>query len=408
MNSLQENQIRMQNKLFLLVLLYLVSPSLWGQNDSIRKQILGYEESRSTVISKARKMITDKFLAGDFKKIKEVKDYIVQTNDSAYINFYPKEYWFLLYWTQEYTVLAEDIIKLDSLYVVNFRNKITPDRDILNDVLSFKSHENQTQLKMQIKNALLDNETRDFLLLTFDYLIWDENDDRFVQDELNDRADHFMLKYPKSKCNDFIRRIIKYKLVPKDWGMSFEFFSGYGIFTKSLASNYTNNIPIGVAFDICYKKYELQLRDYIGFNKTKSELKYSQGTLKKNTRITVFLPEASISYVMYSNNLLQISPFVGIASMDISLPTAETQKVPALKELSLEFTTTYAFGINYTFKLKKNNGSKYHPNASFTFMRIRYGYCMPQFQKKYEGISGNMHFITIGFGAMARALKRVR
>jgi hypothetical protein len=39
-------------------------------------------------------------------------------------------------------------------------------------------------------------------------------------------------------------------------------------------------------------------------------------------------------------------------------------------------------------------------------MRIRYGYCMPQFGNKYDGMTGNMHYITVGFGGMGRGLKR--
>lgn len=39
-------------------------------------------------------------------------------------------------------------------------------------------------------------------------------------------------------------------------------------------------------------------------------------------------------------------------------------------------------------------------------MRIRYGYSMPRFNKKYDGLNGNMNYITVGFGSMARGIKR--
>jgi len=116
--------------------------------------------------------------------------------------------------------------------------------------------------------------------------------------------------------------------------MAFEFFTGYSVHTGSLKDNYTNNIPIGVAFDICYKKIELYLRDYIGFNKTKKDFSYSIGTFEKGSTTMVFLPEASVGYVTFDNNRFKFSPFVGIGTMDISPPTGKTddfgQSVPGI------------------------------------------------------------------------------
>ena len=113
----------------------------------------------------------------------------------------------------------------------------------------------------------------------------------------------------------------------------------------------------------------------------------------------VFLPEASLGYVAYNDNRFKLSPFAGIGSMDISPPTKDTEETPELKEVSLEFTTTYIIGINFDIKFGPKHTPKYSPKTSYGFMRIRYGYSIPEFD-------GNMHYITIGFGGMARGLKR--
>jgi hypothetical protein len=119
--------------------------------------------------------------------------------------------------------------------------------------------ENAQTITNLIQNS--DIEMKDFIRLNFESLII-ENES--FQDTLNIQADSFLKTYPETKYKDFTKEHIKFKLVPKNWGMAFEFFSGYGIFTGTLNNNYTNNIPIGIAFDICYKRFELYLRDYIG------------------------------------------------------------------------------------------------------------------------------------------------
>lgn len=49
----------MIKKTGLLWILILVSNCLYGQVDSIKTQILGYEESKSSIISKGRNLLLD-------------------------------------------------------------------------------------------------------------------------------------------------------------------------------------------------------------------------------------------------------------------------------------------------------------------------------------------------------------
>jgi len=277
---------------------------------------------------------------------------------------------------------------------------------MLYDKLKEKSFNNETQIKNQIQVSDLDSETKQILSMNLDWLLLKNRENIYALDSLNERADNFLETYSQSKFEDFTKTYIRYKQVPKDWGLTFEFFSGYSVYTGNISDNYTNNVPIGVAFDICYKNFELYLRDYIGFNKTKKDFDYSLGTWEKGSRTMVYLPEASLGYVAYNDNRFKLSPFAGIGSMDISPPSHDTEETPELKEVSLKFTTTYVIGINFDIKFGPKNTPKYSPKTSYGFMRIRYGYSIPRFEKKYDGMTGNMHYITIGFGGMERGLKR--
>lgn len=388
--------------LFLIVF----SNTVYSQIDSIKTQILQNEDSKSTIISKGRKLLLDKFVEGDLKKVKEIKDYLIKTEDTDYFAFYPVEYWLILYWTNDYSELAESIQQSDSVKFASYNTRIRPLNDMLYYKLVEKSFSDEAQLKKQIQESDLDAETKKILNMNLDLLLIKNKQTIYAQDSLNEQADEFLETYPQSKFKNYTKTYIRYKLVPKDWGMAVEFFSGYSIFTDKLSESYTNNVPIGVAFDICYKNLELYLRDYIGFNKTKKDMDYSLGTWRKDSRTMVYLPEASLGYVAYNHNRFKIAPFAGIASMSICPPTFETEKTPELEEVSLAFTTTYVLGFNFDIKFGPNNAPKYSPNSSYAFMRIRYGYSIPRFEKKYDGMTGNMQYITIGFGVMSRGLKR--
>jgi hypothetical protein len=390
----------------ILLILLLFSNCIYSQVDSIKSQILDYEDSKSTIISKGRKLLLDKFIEGDLKKVDEIKDYLIKTEDNDYFALYPAEYWFFLYWTKDYTELAENIQQFDSAKIASYNTRIRPLNDMLYDKLKEKSFNNEAQLKKQLHESEFDSETKKVLNMNLNWLLLENRETIYAQDSLNKQADNFLDTYSQSKYEYFTKTYIRYNQVPKDWGLTFEFFSGYSVYTGNLSKNYTNNIPFGIAFDICYKNIELYLRNYIGFNKTKKDFDYSLGTWEKGSRTMVFLPEASLGYVAYNDNRFKLSPFAGIGSMDISPPTNDTEETPELKEVSLEFTTTYVLGVNLDIKYGPKNTPKYKPKTSYGFMRIRYGYCLPRFEKKYDGMTGNMHYVTIGFGGMARGLKR--
>ena len=390
-------------KLFITITVALVVFQTFSQSDSTKRQILNYDESKSAIISKGRNLLLDKFLENDMNQVIEIKNYLIEKGeDENYIALYPVEHWFILYWTNEYEELLNSIKALDSIAIASYYTRIHPPQDMLIAKLKSKSIENAQKITNQIEDATIDVEQKKFLSLHLESLIMKSES---FQDTLNIHADNFLKMYSETEYRDFTKQYIKYKLVPKNWGFAFEFFSGYSIFTKTLYNNYTNNVPLGVAFDVCYKRFGIYLRDYIGFNRTKKDFDYSTGIYKKGSSIMVFLPEASLGYAALDNNRFKLAPFVGIGSMDVSPSLGKTEKIPELKEVSLEFTTTYLAGLNFDVKFGKK-GYLFRPKSSYGFLRIRYGYSIPRFSKKYDGIFGDMHYITIGVGGFARGLKR--
>ena len=389
-------------KLFISVIITFVIFQAFSQIDSMEKQILNYDDSKSVIISKGRSLLLDKFIENDTDKVKEIKNYLLEKGeDENYIAFYPAEYWLVLYWTNEFEELANSIVKYDSTKIVSYYTRIRPSQDMLYSKLLLKSRENVQTIKNMIQNASIDIEVRDFLHLNLESLIM-ENEP--FQDTLNSQADDFLKAYPETEYKDFTQKHIKFKLVPKNWGMAFEFFSGFGIFTGTLSKNYTNNVPLGIAFDICYKRFELYLRDYIGFNSTKKDFDYSKGVYEKGSSTMVFIPEASMGFAVLENDRFKLAPFAGIGGLHICPPLGKTDKESELNEVSIS-AFTYNLGVSIDLKFGKN-GYSFRPKSSYGFLRVRYGYSISNFSKKYDEISGGTHYITIGVGGFSRGLKR--
>ena len=389
-------------KFFISVIITFVIFQAFSQIDSMEKQILNYDDSKSVIISKGRSLLLDKFIENDTDKVKEIKNYLLEKGeDENYIAFYPAEYWLVLYWTNEFEELANSIVKYDSTKIVSYYTRIRPSQDMLYSKLLLKSRENVQKIKNMIQNASIDIEVRDFLHLNLESLIM-ENEP--FQDTLNSQADDFLKAYPETEYKDFTQKHIKFKLVPKNWGMAFEFFSGFGIFTGTLNKNYTNNVPLGIAFDICYKRFELYLRDYIGFNSTKKDFDYSKGVYEKGSSTMVFIPEASMGFAVLENDRFKLAPFAGIGGLHICPPLGKTDKESELNEVSIS-AFTYNLGVSIDLKFGKN-GYSFRPKSSYGFLRVRYGYSIPNFSKKYDEISGGTHYITIGVGGFSRGLKR--
>jgi len=393
-------------KVFIAVILTLAVLQVFGQIDSIEEQILSHDNSKSVIISRGRSLLLDRFLENDMDKVKEIKNYMIEKGeDENYIALFTIEYWLILYWTNEYEELSHSIITYDSTKIASFNTRIRPPQDMLYSRLHLKSIENAEAITNQIQNSDVDIEMKNFLLLNFEFLIM-ENDSS--QESLNIQAENFLNTFPETEYEDFINKYIKVRYVPKNWRGALELFvaNGYNMLTGELKNDYTNNrLSIGGSIDVCYKRFELNLRVNKAGCKTKRDFDYSTGVYEKGSRMQIYLGEASLGFAAVNRGRFKLAPFAGVGSVSIEVPSNdETKKIPELKELS-KSALYYNVGATIDIKLGK---LRYHlnPTPSGGAIRIRYGYSMPQFSKKYDGMSGNVHQISIGYVAFLTALKR--
>lgn len=391
-------------RILLFVLLAFTIINVRGQTDSIVNR-----ESRSEQIAKGRKLLLDEVLNANKTGITELTNYLVGLEDEHYAAFYPAERWLLDYWVEDYPAVLRAVARYDLAYRNSLVTKNFPAEDYLFPKLREQMRKDRLLFLFRIEQATLTAAEKEFLTLNLNYLLMEYDDPEITQDVLNAASNDYLSKYPASAYETFIREYIRYQVKPSRWGFAFEFFSGYGIFTDDLADHFKNNVPIGVAFDVSYKRWVLFLRDYIGFSHTSHALTFEGGTWLKDAQTRIFLPEATLGYVIRDLERIKVIPFAGIASTSITPTEHDIDKYAEYENVGLDFTTTFCYGINLDLKRgKPQTAIIAHNETAYWFIRLRYAYNQPQFTKKYDGYSGNMHYITLGFGGFGRRLKRDR
>lgn len=404
-----KNVFRFSIKILFCSFLSLAICSAQAQ-DPVRSEILNYKDSNSVLINNGRKLLLEKLLAGDYEKVKEIREYLHGAiNEDDYIIFYPYENWLIDYWVSDYAPLLSLSGPPARRRKFIYHRKIQPEADLLIPKITGKTIDSFDVVSSFIEQAPLAQADKDFLLLNLKCLIKVEDTGYISTDSVNLLADRFLQAYPGSKYEKFVRENIRQVYKPSNWAFTFEFFSGYGLFTKELHNLYTNNIPIGIAFDIYYKRWLLYLRDYIGFSLTKKDIGYNGGTWPRRSQVRIFLPEASLGYVLLDTKHSKLAPFAGISFPDVSPTEHDLDKDPFLKKTELAFKPAFTAGIHYDLKIGRPRGPVVAMHEeNYSFLRLRYSFVLPQYEKKYAGITGNIHSVTLGFGGFGRRIKRDR
>jgi hypothetical protein len=121
----------------------------------------------------------------------------------------------------------------------------------------------------------------------------------------------------------------------------------------------------------------------------------------------MFFPEASLGYAVLENDKIKLSPFAGIGLASIGPVPIDIEERPELEVLEVGYSTSYTLGLNLNIKLGWETAPylTMREDKSYWFLRLRYGYTLPQFNN-FPMHGGNVHQLTIGIGGMYRGMKR--
>jgi hypothetical protein len=396
--------------------------SAGGQNDSLLKVIMNYPESKSDLISKARRLILDKFMENDMVSVISVKHYVEnELEDEDYVGLKPVEKIFIDFWAADYPPILGYAAMLDSILQARTlsikqepfqarppdnRFKIYPLADLMEYKLQEKTRAKYDSIDNLISAAFLSEEYKSFLRLLLMDICSDTYAMEIDRENINMQANSFLESYPDSRYARFVGTHIRNEYQEGKWGLAIGAGGGYMIPTEELAARYSNSGLFYMDVDLEYARLEALLRLNFGFNRTKTDMTYSGGQWPKGKRTDFFTTDLALGYRIYDGNLFKIIPFVGISPITFDVTRADRDEDEALKELKIS-SFSYNFGLCVDFKLpraRKLRSSKVE--TGYTGFRLRYSYAAAQFARKYEGLSGNIHSLTLGMTCFWRGVKK--
>jgi hypothetical protein len=382
--------------------------SLFSDN-SIRDEILSYDDSSIEIIAKGRSLIIENFRADNFEKVRLIKTYLESDKVGGYQQaFYLYEKIMLAFWLEDYEYLLPYLNKFFSLRFNHSERLKPPHRDELSEEIRDKSCENKDFLISSILKSDLSSVDKDFLLLCLLYVLKDDYYTNVTQNDLNVVCERFLNNYPNSEYLSIIKETIRVKYVKSDFGLDNEFFVGYGHFEGDISKLYKNQGVFGWDFAFNYKKYFVHLRINHGITKTKEDISVPSGIYEKGSVAGLLDYELSFGYNVLENRVIKLSPFVGIATIEIEPYIEEEQDDSIKSEIKIEMSETFVCGLNLDFKI----WSRYYKDTtnkiqhSYWFIRLHYGYNYSTISNEYYDATGNVHHLTLGLGYSYGGVKR--
>ena len=399
----------MKTILTTFILFLCLTVAVGQTNDTIRQEILGQSSSKLEILSKGRSYLLENLEKGDLFKVMEIKDALIkEANNNIDEVFFPGEYSLILYWTEEYADLL-DYIKTNEGSNEDFRSNpvlnMLASTDQLYKNISMKSAESYDIIIHFMDESQLTPVERDFLELHLYWILFGPNSvtEKDALAEMNDRADAFLQKYPKSEFEQYVRRNIRFKLGLDDWGFGYEIAMGYVGMQGEMSKQFQDGFLLRLSLDGTYKKVQLSLNLNMGGTKTMVDFPFRDTQWLSGSHALMAGIDLMAGYRVLELNKLSFTPFVGMGVISFGATADEIQEDKILEKLN--FTAqNYLTGINCSFDL----GNKKNPFYSGgSFLNLRYTFAMPQYNGRKGIESGNMHWLTLGWGMYGRDYRRV-
>ena len=408
---------------FATLLILLFSLNSFSQNDSLRSQIMNYEQSSHDFLDKGRRLLLDNFMKSDMVKVKEVKDLLLKENYSnVYNTFYPIEYIYILYWTEEYDELIDFIKQVDFTLPVSNSVRILAATDNMFSTLLQQTVENKDILLLFIKESNVSEMDKEFLTLQLEDILRAGFSNRidFESEQtvyINELSDQFLDKYPDSPYDTIIRETIRYKFEPSPWAFYWDIV-GFGavVPTGDLGEYFGVGVSMEMAFDFRYKK----LVGIFGFgfsgHSLNNDIYINNVVWPKESSATLGIGYLNAGYLLLDTKRFSIYPFIGGAYSGISTSDDTVKETPELKKLKLNsWFPQVGIGFDYKFKMPLLDYYGMGSDANWSRISVRYTYRMPNFGRKLEPVSGVnqpmdgfIHSIMVSWGLGGRETNRVK
>lgn len=411
--------------LFATIFIVLFSLNSFSQNekDSLRSEIINYEQSKHVFLDKGRRLLLDHFEKSDMFKVKEVKDLLLKENEgNVYNTFYPIEFIYILYWTEEYNELIDFIKQVDFTLPVSNSVRILAATDNMFTSLLQQTVENKDLLLVFIEESEISEMDKEFLVLQLEDIIRAGLSNRIdLESEqtvyINELSDLFLDKYPDSPYDTIIRETIRYKFEPSPWAFYWDFL-GFGavVPTGNLSDYFSTGVGMEMALDLRYKK----LVGILGFgfsgHTLDNEILINGVTWANNSSATLGIGYLNAGYLLLDTKKVSIYPFIGGGYSGFSTSQDIYKEIPELKKLKLNsWFPQVGIGFDYKFKMPNLDYYEMGSDGNWSRISVRYTYRMPDFSRSLEGrgdisqpMDGFTHSIMVSWGLGGRGTERVK
>jgi hypothetical protein len=402
-------------KHFTFILLFCIGISSIALSQDIANSIKNYEPSKSDIISRGRNLLLDNYVSGDLDKVNDAYLYLnTKIADENYAIFTPFEQIYLGALTKNYSYSLHEILRLDSISRLDpssrRKSPVMPNNDQLSTKLAENSYIYLFNIHRNIDKSTLSAENKSMLNLILNDIFRDNDPKQTqeikdkIQQDINLQCDSFLITYPQSKYEHYVRNYIRFVVKRSDWGVGMDFSIGYT--NAGLKSNFINDgFAAGFGWDFHHKKWGLFTRINISGTTTKQDFHFTPTVvLPPRSSVTYFLPELSLGYEALNDRTLTLMPFAGIGGLFCDPVQNDQNKDPTLKNQELS-SFSYQVGINCDLKFRNSKANPYLRNEySYNGIRLRVMYFMPA--TDIPELRGNQLMLTVGWCIVGYSKKR--
>ncbi len=382
---------------------------LSAQTDTVRSleaEILATEETDSELLAKSRRSLIAAMHKNDLNKAKEIYRFIIDRFDkSRVIPMWEGEMLLVNYGIGGYdTVLST--IRTDDAERSTVR-RIRPPDDLFYDDIKTLLSSRLPELQRLIRTSGKKEDEQEVLLLLLDFLLLPSSaDDETTakhRTEMNRKADEFLRFHSRSEFVPFVRKNIRFVIVPSDFGFGYSFGLGQSIPEGTAATLFGDAFAIAMEFDMTYRRTAAFLHLGIGVGSEVSRgFVNGSEVWTKGLPVNITAVDLTAGYILYHHEGLRIIPNAGIGVIEYSPPEME-RNIPG-NDVSLT-TGTFVAGLHIDIPV--SSAEFFAPGVeqySFLMARVSFSH---SFSWESDPIKkGGLSQLTISFGAFGHPMER--